>query len=64
MSQPNDPQSKSNTDVNDKVVVALQQYNDTKGHFSLVRWVTAFVAPLWGLSFLILTEEGGPEIFD
>ena len=45
MSQPNDPQSKSNADVDDKVAVALQQYNDTKGHFSLVRWVTALVSP-------------------
>jgi hypothetical protein len=45
MSQPNDPQSKSNADVDDNAVVALQQYNDTKGHFSLVRWVMAFVAP-------------------
>ena len=45
MSQPNDPQSKSNADVDHRVAVALQQYNDTKGHFSLVRWVTALVLP-------------------
>ena len=45
MSQPNDPQSKSNADVDHRAAVALQQYNDTKGHFSLVRSVTALVLP-------------------
>jgi hypothetical protein len=58
MSQPKDPQTKSNVDGGDHVAVALQQYNDTKGHFSLVRWVTAL-----GFPFIPHTDSG-PEIFD
>jgi len=37
MSQPKDLQRKSKADNDDSVAVVLQQYNDTKGHFSLVR---------------------------
>jgi len=37
MVQSKEPQSKSNVSDGDRVEVSLQQYNDTKGHFSLVR---------------------------
>jgi hypothetical protein len=49
MVQPKEPQSKS--DINDdvRVAVVLQQYNDTKGHFSLVRWAWALVLPIHSL---------------
>jgi hypothetical protein len=49
MSQPKDSQPKLNINDGDRVVVALQQYNDTKGHFSLVRWATALVSPFISL---------------
>jgi hypothetical protein len=40
MTQRKDPQSKSQVqvEIDDRVAIALQQYNDTDGHFSLVRW--------------------------
>jgi hypothetical protein len=38
MSQRKDSQSKSQVKVDDRVAIALQQYDDTDGHFSLVRW--------------------------
>ncbi|KAH9981232.1 hypothetical protein BGW80DRAFT_1269182 [Lactifluus volemus] len=37
MSQRKDSQSKSQVKVDDRVAIALQQYDDTDGHFSLVR---------------------------
>ena len=46
MSQPKDPKPKSKADNDDGVAVVLQQYNDTKGHFSLVRLAPALVLPL------------------
>jgi CDP-diacylglycerol--serine O-phosphatidyltransferase len=57
MLQPKEPQSKSNADGDDGAVVALQQYNDTKGHFSLVRSVWALVLPL------IPRADGQPRNF-
>ena len=58
MSQPKDPQLKSNVNDGERVVVTLQQYNDTKGHFSLVRWAWALVLPF------ILCTDRDPGIFD
>lgn len=44
-------QSKSNIDDDDRVALVLQQYNnDTKGHFSLVRWAWALVPPFHSLN--------------
>ena len=45
MTQSKEPQSKPNVDDDDRVAVVLQQYNDTKGHFSLVRWVMGACPP-------------------
>jgi hypothetical protein len=45
MVQSKDSQSKSIVIDDDRVAVVLQQYNDTKGHFSLVRWAWALVLP-------------------
>ncbi len=53
MIQSKEPQSKSNVKDDDRVAVILQQYNDTKGHFSLVRWVWALALPP---SFFVLME--------
>jgi CDP-diacylglycerol---serine O-phosphatidyltransferase len=62
MLQPKEPQSKSNADGDDHIPVALQQYNDTKGHFSLVRSVWALVLPFVPhVPFLVLTD--GPRNF-
>jgi len=61
MSQSNDPQSKSNANVDELAAVALQQYNDTKGHFSLVRWATALASPLG--PFIPRTDRGGSRNF-
>ena len=57
MVQSKESQSKSNFDVDDRVALVLQQYNDTKGHFSLVRWAWALVH---FFSFFVLT---GPQEF-
>jgi hypothetical protein len=56
MLQPKDAQSKSKGNDDDRVAVALQQYNDTKGHFSLVRWARTLS--------LVLGADRDPEIFD
>jgi hypothetical protein len=52
MAQSKEPQSKPKVNDNDRAAVILQQYNDTKGHFSLVRWAWALVIRF---SFFILT---------
>jgi hypothetical protein len=57
MVQSKESQSKSNVTDDDRVALVLQQYNDTKGHFSLVRYAWALVFPF---SFLVLT---GPQEF-
>ena len=45
MVEPKESQSKSSVNGDDRVAVGLQQYNDTKGHFSLVRCAWALVLP-------------------
>jgi hypothetical protein len=57
MFQPKEPQLEINAESDDRVAVALQQYNDTKGHFSLVRSVWALVFPL------IPRADGQPKKF-
>ena len=52
MSQPKSPQPKSKMNDEDRAAIALQQYNDTVGHFSLVRWARALVFRL----FPVLTD--------
>jgi hypothetical protein len=59
MIQRKDSQSKSGVSDKDRVAFALQQYNDTEGHFSLVRWGYD-QQPL--PPFFI--ADKGPEIFD
>jgi hypothetical protein len=57
MVQSKEPPSKSNITDDERVAVVLQQYNDTKGHFSLVRWAWALVFPY---PLFVLT---GPQEF-